>query len=295
MSRCNIYNEFRYLRDFFVIILVRQSITTVPKILCWTGSVDLIRDYLPDDLVTRYDSLRSMLQCGDRMFPTDDGCLYRPKKFYQNVERLLARAQVPTRPVHPAKMTDKQFNAIAGMRFHYQRHHHQKILAVALLGLGGLRPEEIATLRRSDINISDGTILLVDTKSQTDQLMPIHPDMIAPLAKFLQHLDEDDAYLFVRSTGQPWDRKDVRKSALEFGSELGIQNTTPRRWRSTVAHMLMYSGVPTNVVGLYMRHADEATTVRHYTSVRNINAIRKAMNRFTLNLNYKKKGDVFDF
>jgi len=81
-----------------------------------------------------------------------------------------------------------------------------------LLGFQGLRPGEVANLKKEDIDFDQKILILRETKIQEVQNAPIHQDLISPLEKYVNYLKQGE-YLFVRSSKKPWTRKDVYHSA----------------------------------------------------------------------------------
>jgi len=239
-----------------------------------------LNKFFTNDLLTTYKGLRDQLETDEPwLFPTDDGKLYMPGKFAQNIQRLLEKADMPSKPNHPVKMSQAQVEALLGLRFSLQRPVYQQTIAGALLGLQAMRAEEVAGLRKKDIDFESLTIFLEDTKSQEPQYLPLHPDLVKPLSIYLARLKPNDP-LFVTSTGSQWDRKDVHQAVGKIASQCGLENINPRRLRSTVGHEMMSGGVPLNGISLVLRHSDEATTARHYLHLRDIADARRVINQF---------------
>jgi len=274
-------NEFRYFRDLSIVWLARNSKFPVQQILQKKVSDFIeLNKYFTNDLLATYKGLRDQLNTEEPwLFPTDDGKLYMPGKFSQNIQHLLEKANMPTKPNHPDKMSQAQVEALLGLRFSFQRPIYQQAIAGALLGLQAMRPEEVARLRKKDIDLDSLTIFLEDTKSQEPQYLPLHPDLVKPLSIYLAHLKPNDP-LFVTGTGSQWDRKDVHQAVGKIASQCGLENINPRRLRSTVGHEMMSGGVPLNGVSLVLRHSDEATTARHYLHLQDIADARNVINRF---------------
>jgi len=274
-------NEFRFFRELSIVWLTRNSKFPVQQILQKKLSdFTELNKFFTNDLLATYKGLRDQLDTDEPwLFPTDAGKLYMPGKFSQNIQRLLEKAGMPTRPNHPDKMSQAQVEGLMGLRFSLQRPVYQQTIAGALLGLQAMRPEEVAGLRKKDIDLESLTIFLEDTKSQEPQYLPLHPDLVKPLSIYLARLKPNDP-LFVTSTGGQWDRKDVHQAVGKIASQCGLENINPRRLRSTVGHEMMSGGVPLNGVSLVLRHSDEATTARHYLHLQDIADARNVINRF---------------
>lgn len=274
-------NEFRYFRELSVVWLTRNSKFSIQQILQKKlGDFTTLNKFFTNDLLTTYKSLRDQLHTDEPwLFPTEDGKLYRYGKFAQNIQHLLEKAGMPPKPYHPGKMSQAQVEALLGLRFSFQRPVYQQTIAGALLGLQAMRPEEVAGLRKKDIDLERLTIFLEDTKSQKPQYLPLHPDLVKPLSIYLAHLKPNEP-LFLTNAGSQWDRRDVHLAVRKIASQCGLENINPRRLRSTVGHEMMYGGVPLNGVSLVLRHSDEATTARHYLHLQDIADARRVINQF---------------
>ncbi len=274
-------NEFRYFREISVIWLARNSKFPLQQILQKKlADFEELNKFFTNDLLVTYKTLRNELTTNEQwLFPTDEGKLFMPSKFYQNIQRMLEKANMPTKPNHPKKMSVAQVEALLGLRLSYERPVNQLVLAGALLGLQAMRPEEVAKLLKSDIDLDGRLILLRETKSQVNQFVPIHPDIADPLANFISHLKPGEP-LFIRSTGQQWNRKDVHQAVEKIAEECGLEGINPRRLRTTVSHEMMSEGIQLNAISLVLRHSDESTTARHYSRIKDVEDARKAIERF---------------
>ncbi len=268
-------NKFRYFREMSIVWSTRNSNLPVQQILQKKMSdFDEMNKFFTNDLLTIYKDLREELTTDESwLFATDAGKLYMPGKFAQNVQRLLKIAGMPMKPNHPDKMSQAQLDALLNLRFSYERPLYQQTLAAAFLGFQAWRPEEVAGLLKKDIDLDSQTIMLQDTKSQKPQPVPIHPDLLEPLTAYLSHLKPDDA-LFIRGTGNQWDRKDVHDAVGKVANQCNLENINPRRLRSTVGHEMASAGVPMNRITQVLRHSDEATAPRHYTYINDVSVVR---------------------
>lgn len=274
-------NEFRYIRELSIVWLTRNSNFPLQQILQKKLSDFIeLNKFFTNDLLTTYKGLRDRLTTGEPwLFCTDDGKFYMPGKLSKNIQRLLEKADMPKKPNHPKKMSQAQVESLLGLRFSFQRPVYQQTIAAAFLGLQAMRPEEVAGLRKKDIDLEGLIIFLEETKSQVPQYLPLHPDLVKPLSIYLAHLKPNEP-LFVTGTDRQWDRKDVYRAVEKIASQCGLESINPRRLRSTVGHEMMSGGVPLNGVSLVLRHSDEATTARHYLHLQDIADARNVINRF---------------
>lgn len=275
------FSEFRYFRDLSIVWIARNSKLPVQQILQKRlNDFDELNKFFTNDLLITYKCLRDGLSTDERwLFTTDDGKLYAPGKFAQNIQRMLEKAHMPSKPNHPAKLSQAQVEALLELRFQSQRASYQQALAGFLLGIQALRPEEVAGLYYKDIDLYEQIIILRETKGQEVQIVPMHPDLVKPIERYLQHIHPDEP-LFIRSTGQPWNRKDVYNTIEKLATRCDLTNINPRRLRSTVAHEMISAGVPFNVISELLRHKDKATAPRHYTALQGIIELRKALNLY---------------
>ncbi len=274
-------NEYRYFRDLSIVWLTRSSNLPLQQVLQKKLSEYAeLNKFFTNDLLTTFLGLREELATDESwLFATDDGHLYQPGKFSQNIQRMLVKVGLPSKPNHPNKLSQAQVEALLSLRFSVERPGYQQILAGALLGLQAMRPEEVAALHKKDIDLDEQTILLRETKSQKAQVAPIHPDLVKPLTTYLTHLKSNEA-LFIHASGTQWNRKDVHQAVGNIANQCGLEHINPRRLRSTVGHEMMRGGIPLNEVSLILRHSDEATTARHYLHLEEIDDARGVLNRY---------------
>ena len=281
--------EFRYLREACITNVVRETGYSVQK------SLQLNVDQLPSlKSAQAIQSLNEYVSCRNGLFPavnflfpTEDGEMFLPSKFKQNLRKLLYVAGQPITPSHPVKMSEQQIQAILNLKFQYQRPKFQQILAASLLGYQALRPGEVANLRKEDVDFDRGILTLTETKGQEVQYSPIHRDLLSPMKNYVGHLKQGES-LFIRSSRKTWNRKDVYQAVQQLGDVFGVEKVNPRKLRSTVAHHMIYIGVKMNVISEVLRHKDKATAPRHYTPIFDIEVVRDAMN----SLQFHSESDI---
>ena len=270
-------SEFRYLRDMSIIFVARENNTPIQSIIQMNNNQvpKLSSDQALEFFQEYFASRKLLFSESALLFPTDEGRLLLPDKFKQNFKRMLSRAGINTIVQNPFQLTYKQMARLAELKFVYQRPIFQTYLAAALLGYQAMRPNEVAKLRKSDIILSEETIILRDTKSREDQSIIIYPDLIEPLKNYLRYIGPDEP-IFVRESNKQWERRDVYHAIKILGKHHGFENINPRRFRSTVANYMINSGIPIKFVSKYLRHKDVATTLRHYMEVAGQNETRLA-------------------
>lgn len=257
--------EFRYLRDISILIVSRslkipfryilQMKKNESKVAILSNSSAFFQEYL--------SKLKQLFPDNDLLFPTDDGKPLLTVKYKQNLKRIIQIAGITGRNICLSELTSDDFEKLLDLKFAIQRPNIQVYLATALLGYLALRPNEVANIKKDDIFLSEEKIILRNTKSREDQPIVIYPTLVEPLKNYIQHLGPEEP-LFIRESNEQWDRRDVYRAINNFGKFHGFTKINPRRFRSTVANYMINSGIPIKFVSKYLRHADIATTLRHY-------------------------------
>lgn len=274
--------EFRFHRDVVLIHLIREKkINTNQALTTPANQAVVLSSSHAANLLTCYtQQLRELFPNSEYLFPTEDGQRYLPVKFQQNIRKLLVMIEQKKITSNPLKMTDEQVRAIEALKFNYQRPLYQLIISAALMGYMALRPSEVAKLRKEDININEKIMNLRDTKSQEDQQVYIHPDLIIPLKNYLSYLKDDEPLFIRQSSNKQWVRKDAYLGTGKISTYLGISRIYPRRLRSTVATQMLRRNIPINEVSAILRHKDVATTLRHYSVLIDLNLTWYALEAF---------------
>ena len=161
-------NEFRFLREISIVNVVRETGSSVQKTLqlrvcdlpnlTSTQAIQHMQEYV--------SCRRSLFSNVDLLFPTESGSMFLSMKFKQNLRKLLTLAGQPISPSHPAKMTEHQIQAILNLKFQYQRSKFQQILAASFLGFQGLRPSEVANLKKEDIDFDQKILIYARQKAR---------------------------------------------------------------------------------------------------------------------------------
>lgn len=270
-------NNFVYYRQIIVLALAKSSKEKISYLL-QVGRDDL--EFYEDRILIagkKYDinktDLTDYLTLRDYLFP-DVPYLFPSKNGKQLVtgrfnfllKHMVNKPEIKTNTSNPSQSIDKTVSALQCLQFEVKRPAYQKTLAVALLCYLALRPSEIAKLKKSDFDFENAHVKLRATKAQQDQDLPIPLDIYAPFLKYINHLHEDESYLFVNSLGNPWDRKDVHKVVRERGIEKGIsRQVTPRCLRPSVIRQLVsQKKVPDSLLVKLLRHKDDRTLHANY-------------------------------
>jgi hypothetical protein len=267
--------NFMYIRDFAIMSCVRQSDLPVKRVLetrredvLWDDESILLQNTLIKPIPRVWGDYMSerdrLFPDSDLLFTTVDGNQYYPDKFGRRIKKLMDEAGVEATSPHPRRLTEKQYQALDKLRFNIQRQHYQIDLAVALCSYLGMRPSEVAKLEKRDVDFGAGLILLRETKSQEDQVLPLLSVLFVPLRRFVRYLDRSTNPLFINTKGVKWERRDVTRTIANWGEERGIDNLTPRKLRASLGVTLARLKVEPALVAKVLRHKDPATALRHY-------------------------------
>jgi len=119
-----------------------------------------------------------------------------------------------------------------------ERRSLAEVTVLSLLATAGLRPHEVAQLRRKDINTVQQVILL-RVKGGWLKRTPISAIMAQTLEDYLEHHPETGETIFSNAWGKPVDKRWVLRLVRAAGKEAGIERTiTPRMLRHTFATYL---------------------------------------------------------
>jgi len=199
----------------------------------------------------------------DILFPTLNGNCYLPGKFSKRCKKIFREAGIQPNPNHPRGISSQQYQKLLSLRFHYQRQRYQIILTIALLDCNALRSSEVANLRKRNINLDDGIIILEMTKAGVTQYVHIPEYLIEPLRKFTSYLSLNDP-LFIKLNGNQWSRKDIYRVVKQYGLVRGVKELYPRRIRTTVARKLRENGASLDEAREFLRHSELRTTRLYY-------------------------------
>jgi integrase/recombinase XerD len=130
----------------------------------------------------------------------------------------------------------------------------------------GARAQEVADLRRGDLDLGERALVRLHGKGDKWRTCPLWRQT----ADLLVELDGDarkDAPVFVSTTGKPLTRfgiyKIVRRHAGHFDDARTDRTVSPHIFRHTAAVHLLEAGVEVNVIRGWLGHADLTTTNRY--------------------------------
>jgi len=198
------------------------------------------------------------------LFPTLQGKPFHPAKYSKQFKGMLKIAGLENVATHPSALSEEQWQKVQSILFQKKRAQYQAVLAGTFCAFLGLRPSEVAKLTKNDLDFAGLIINLRDTKSQEDQQVPMLDFLVEPLQHYVSHI-KGDGPLFVRLTGQQWDRSDACRAVVAYTKRKGFQGQiTPRRLRASLARTMTETGAAPSMVANLLRHKDAATSLRHY-------------------------------
>lgn len=152
-------------------------------------------------------------------------------------------------------------------------------LAWKLLAHTGMRPGELLGLRIEDVRLSDGVIIVRNTKSRRDRALPL-PDAL--LGDFQRQIGERPNSEYVLGDSKKWDRKGMYAAFHRFLKCAGFDGRgfTPYVLRHTFGTLLA-STEPVHVVKEAMGHNYLGTTERYLHA--SAGDLKSAMSNFVLN------------
>lgn len=144
-------------------------------------------------------------------------------------------------------------------------------LMIALLYVTGMRREELAKIKLSDIDLRQGLIRVIG-KGNKERVVPIGDATLSDLTDYLKKRDQfmaeinhDSSALFLSRVGNPLSVRSINRRVKLFGRGEGI-DFTPHTLRHSFATHLMENGADLMLIKEILGHASLSTTQK-YTHV----------------------------
>lgn len=135
----------------------------------------------------------------------------------------------------------------------------QDIAIIELLFSTGIRISELCSLKDSDVNLLDHTILIYGKGAKERRLQIANEDVLAILVKYRsQFLSEIQAsqYFFTSPHATPVSDQSIRRMIKKYASLAGIDlNITPHMFRHTFATSLLESDVDIRYIQEMLGHS----------------------------------------
>lgn len=155
-------------------------------------------------------------------------------------------------------------------------------LIVLLLYGAGLRVSELCNLKKRDVDLENGLIIVRGGKGAKDRVVPIPGFLSAEVESYLQTRSDSSEYLLVEERRKDKDRlspKTVWYLLRKYGERAGVE-VTPHRLRHSFATHMLESGVDIRAIQELLGHSNLSTT-QIYTKV-TVEHLRKAQEKAKL-------------
>lgn len=132
-------------------------------------------------------------------------------------------------------------------------------VAWRLLAHTGIRPDELRSLTIENVNLGDGVIVVRNTKSRRDRVIPLHESLRADMGKLIGARPKSQ---FVFGSDRKW-RRDLMYVAFDKQLKragLDGRGFTPYTLRHSFATHLAMSGISIHVLKELLGHKDLSST-----------------------------------
>lgn len=125
----------------------------------------------------------------------------------------------------------------------------------------GLRTCEIRSLRLSDVDLSQQTIHIRETKNQRERVAYLSPPTVTAIQAYLAHQNDSTDYLFTRHH-KPLSSRYCQSRLKTLGKKAKV-NVTPHQLRHTCATMLLNAGMSIFALQSLLGHRHIDTTLNY--------------------------------
>ncbi len=156
----------------------------------------------------------------------------------------------------------------------------QDIAIIELLFSTGIRISELCSLRASDVNLIDNSILIFGKGSKERRIQIGNEDVINILLKYQENFQagiQKNNYFFAKQSGEPISDQSVRRMIRKYSSLAGIDlHITPHMFRHTFATSLLESDVDIRYIQEMLGHSSINITeiYTHVTSSKQKDILR---------------------
>ncbi|AHL22661.1 site-specific tyrosine recombinase/integron integrase [Thermococcus nautili] len=155
-------------------------------------------------------------------------------------------------------------------------------LIVLLLYGAGLRVSELVNLKKSEVDLERGIIVVRGGKGAKDRVVPIPEFLVEEIRSYLETRSDSSEYLLVEERRKNKDRlstKTVWYLLKKYGKRAGVE-VTPHRLRHSFATHMLERGVDIRAIQELLGHSNLSTT-QIYTKV-TVEHLRKAQEKARL-------------
>ena len=155
-------------------------------------------------------------------------------------------------------------------------------LIVLLLYGAGLRVSELVNLKKSEVDLERGIIVVRGGKGAKDRVVPIPEFLVEEIRSYLETRSDSSEYLLVEERRKNKDRlstKTVWYLLKKYGRRAGVE-VTPHRLRHSFATHMLERGVDIRAIQELLGHSNLSTT-QIYTKV-TVEHLKKAQEKARL-------------
>ncbi|WP_297535546.1 site-specific tyrosine recombinase/integron integrase [Thermococcus sp.] len=155
-------------------------------------------------------------------------------------------------------------------------------LIVLLLYGAGLRVSELVNLKRGDVDLERGIIVVRGGKGAKDRVVPIPEFLVEEIRSYLETRSDSSEYLLVEERRRSKDKlstKTVWYLLRKYGKRAGVE-VTPHRLRHSFATHMLERGVDIRAIQELLGHSNLSTT-QIYTKV-TVGHLKKAQEKARL-------------
>jgi len=117
----------------------------------------------------------------------------------------------------------------------------------------GIRRQELINLKRENINLKTGTIILKNTKGNEDRIVPLPKSLMSKIENYFQ-VEQEESSAFNITEGK------INNIFKKIKQYLNLKNFHPHIMRHSCAMHLLKMGVPINTVQEILGHKKLETT-----------------------------------
>lgn len=155
-------------------------------------------------------------------------------------------------------------------------------LIVLLLYGAGLRVSELCNLKKDDVDLDRGLIVVRGGKGAKDRVVPIPKYLADEIRAYLESRSDESEYLLVEDRRRRKDKLSTRNVwylLKRYGQKAGVE-VTPHKLRHSFATHLLEEGVDIRAIQELLGHSNLSTT-QIYTKV-TVEHLRKAQEKAKL-------------
>lgn len=174
----------------------------------------------------------------------------------------LESIKLPTK--EPVYLTPQQclaFLAAVTKTTPYFRHRDMAIMKLLLKS--GLRRAEVISLNIEDVDLNHGS-MRITRKGNKQQVLPLHPDLVADLTAYIEHENRHSGPLFMSKRGNRLSAVELWHLVKKYAKAAGLSKTvTVHSLRHSFASTLLGQNVSTSYIQSLMGHQHLSTTARY--------------------------------